>query len=77
MESRGRYQTYAAAQKALEAITCFFLPPPADLGCAAMITEETGVEGLVIFLVSQVDAQLLDQAFCVEFGACTADEIVI
>eukprot|EP00930_Biecheleria_cincta_P005612 TRINITY_DN106541_c0_g1_i1.p1 TRINITY_DN106541_c0_g1~~TRINITY_DN106541_c0_g1_i1.p1 ORF type:complete len:474 (+),score=41.91 TRINITY_DN106541_c0_g1_i1:59-1480(+) len=64
-----KYKTIEEAQEALKTISCFFLPGPAAIGCAAIITTET----LGVFIVSQVTDKLLTEGFCHSMGYCSAD----
>ena len=60
------YETLAEAQAALETISCFFLPPPLDIGCALLISQE----GALFFVADQITEALLQAGFCDAWGAC-------
>jgi len=63
-----KYSSYAEAEAALAELSCFFLPGPAGIGCAAIIA----TEGLAVWIVSQVAEKLLNAGFCIEWGLCPA-----
>jgi hypothetical protein len=64
-----QYSTYEEALAALKEISCFFLPPPIDLGCAAIVAEqEAGV-----FILAQASQVLFQAGFCVTWGACNLE----
>lgn len=65
-----KYATYKEAEEALKAVSCFFLPGPAGIGCAAIIATES----LGVFIVSQVSEKLLTAGFCVAWGLCPSAE---
>eukprot|EP00930_Biecheleria_cincta_P102953 TRINITY_DN9481_c0_g1_i1.p1 TRINITY_DN9481_c0_g1~~TRINITY_DN9481_c0_g1_i1.p1 ORF type:complete len:422 (+),score=64.42 TRINITY_DN9481_c0_g1_i1:112-1377(+) len=65
-----RYSTYEDALDALKGLTCFFLPPPVDLGCAAAVT----TDAVGAFIISQVSDSLQAADFCIAWGACKATE---
>lgn len=64
------FPTYEDALAVVQEISCFFLPPPDNIGCElAIITE--GDSGYV--LIAQYTEDLLHENSCTLFGACTSN----
>lgn len=64
-----KYKTVEEAKEALQAVSCFFLPGPLGIGCAAMVT----AEALGAFIVSQVAEKLLTESFCEVWKLCPGE----
>ncbi|KYR00914.1 hypothetical protein DLAC_02979 [Tieghemostelium lacteum] len=67
------FETYEEAKEALEEISCFFLPPPIDLGCALLVAAQAGVYAIA----GQVAEVLLEKDFCIEWGSCNISHVSV